>query len=557
MFWNKQCKNCINCGERVVITPDDQDFYQLMDVPEPTHCYLCRMQRRLSYRNESFLYHRKCDLTGKQIISAFSVNKPFPVYDLDAWWSENSDSLCYGRNFDFEKPFFDQFFALRDQVPRLCLQQQRPMTNSSYCHGASRNKNCYLTFCANMCEDCYYGNWLNRCRDCVDNTNINECELMYECVGCRECYNLRFCWDCNHCSDSYFLRNCQGCKNCFACTNQAEKQYMVMNEQLTKEQYERFLKDAKLTKYSKLSQYKEKMEDFLQKTYVKYFSGTKLENSMGNYLKNCKNAYMSFECDNCEDVRYGLCLNHVKTSADYSYWGENAERIHECQGCGYDLFNLRFCNLCWSGCSNLTYCDHCFACKECFGCVGLKKQEYCILNKKYSKEEYFDLKNKIIAHMKRTGEWGEFFPVNRSVHAYNETPAYEQMPLSKEEVLKKGWQWQDEEEKKNKYMGPKVEIPDDIHDVDASISEKIFLCESSEKPYKIIPQELKFYQRMGIPIPRKSPNERHNDRFKKRNRRRFYDQKCQNCGINIMTTYEPKRQEIIYCEKCYLEKVYG
>jgi len=166
-------------SDNIKVTNKDFEFYKEMQVPPPTLCSFCRMIRRLSWRTERFLYHRTCDLTGKQIISAFSPEPAqnrkypkFPVYDLDAWWSDKWDPLSYGQDYDFSRPFFDQFFELQSKVPRAALQQQKPMENSTYCNAASHNKNCYLMFSSNRSEDCYYGSWVNSCRDCIDNTNL-------------------------------------------------------------------------------------------------------------------------------------------------------------------------------------------------------------------------------------------------------------------------------------------------------------------------------------------------------------------------------------------------
>src|SRR3989338_9885653 len=105
--------NCRQCQSSFEIFPEDRRFYDMMQVPEPTLCYICRMQRRLSFRSERFLYHRKCDLSGKQIISSYSSDKPFPVYENDEWWSDKWDPLSYCRDFDFNRPFFEQFRDLR------------------------------------------------------------------------------------------------------------------------------------------------------------------------------------------------------------------------------------------------------------------------------------------------------------------------------------------------------------------------------------------------------------------------------------------------------------
>ena len=88
------------------------------------------------------------------------------------------------------------------------------------------------------------------------------------------------------------------------------------------------------------------------------------------------------------------------------------------------------------------------------------------------------------------------------------------------------------------------------------ICQKILLCKITGKPYKIIPQELKFYKDMGIPIPRICPDQRHKERMTLRNPRKLWARKCMKCQKDIQTTYAPERPEIVYCEECYLASVY-
>ena len=530
----------------------------MMDVPEPTRCYFCRMIRRISYRNEHHLYHRKCDFSGKNIISAFSPDKTFPVYDIDVWWSDKWDPLSFGREFDFGKPFFDQFFELRGQVPRLALQQQKPMVNSDYCHCASRNRNCYLVFSSNRCEDCYHGTWINESKNCVDNLNLLKCELCYECVGCRECYNSMFCLDSVNCRDSFFLRNCMGCSNCFGCSNLHQKSYMLFNEQKPKDEFEEFIAEFNTKSFAAVRSMLEKMGAKLSGITVKENHAVNAHGCFGDYLRNCKNAYYCFECDDAEDIRYCMCIETANNCADYSYWGRNAERIYECQACGNDVFNLRFCNICWDGCRDLTYCDHCFSSENCFGCIGLKKNKYCILNKQYSKDEYSELAARIIEHMKKHNEFGEFFPMNKSNFAYNESLAIEHMPLSREQAGKLGLSWKDDIDEK-----PKVEkiipaelLPDSIDDIPDDILNWAIECEATKRPFRIVKQELEFYRRMKLPIPHFHPDERHRRRMALRNPRRLWKRPCMKCGKEMETTYAPDRQEIVYCERCYLAEVY-
>jgi len=157
--------------------------------------------------------------------------------------------------------------------------------------------------------------------------------------------------------------------------------------------------------------------------------------------------------------------------------------------------------------------------------------------------------------MKKTGEWGEFFPAKNAPYAYNETMAHEDIPLTREEVLERGWKWKDDIAEKN-YKGPIYDIPDNIKDVEDDITKHILLSEPSKIPYKVVPQELAYYREQTIPIPRLTPDERHWERLKKRNPRMLWDRKCVKCGLAIRTSYSPERPEKVYCEKCYLTEVY-
>lgn len=190
---------------------------------------------------------------------------------------------------------------------------------------------------------------------------------------------------------------------------------------------------------------------------------------------------------------------------------------------------------------------------DLFGCCNLKKAQYCILNKQYSKKDYFDLRARIVKHMEKTGEWGEFFPMKYSPFAYNETVAHDYFPMTHEEVLSQGLKWI-EEEKKDIKTGEK--FPDSIHDVSDDILNKSFVCEKTGRPFKINDIELKFYKRMGIPVPHFAQETRNEMRLSMQNPHKTWKRKCMKCGDDIKTSYAPERKEIVYCEKCYMEEIY-
>ncbi len=555
----------MQCGQSFEITNDDLAFYEKIspvingtryDIPSPTLCPNCRMQRRLAYRNERALYHRKCDLTGKQIISMYPPDAPFPVYEIREWHTDKWDPLQYGRDVDFTHSFQEQFLALRTEVPRMSLVREGDIINADYCNRVSYAKNCYLLFSSSFNEDCYYGTRVEDSRDCVDCLYVHQSERCYECVDCHNCYGAAWLQGCHNCSDSFFLKGCTGCKHCLFCTNIVQKEYCIFNKQYTKEEYERQLKDTLLSHRSMVEGLKEKFSTLASSMIVKSITGTDNERSTGDYLDHSKNAFATYDCREVEDVRYAQSLTKAKDCMDYSFWGRDVELIYETHACGLNCQRILFCNECWEGCNDLLYCDSCIGSSSLFGCTGLRHKKYCILNKQYSKEEYERLVPKIIEHMRAAREWGEPLPITASPFAYNETAAQDYFPLTKEDVIEREWRWYEETNGGENYLGPTIDISDDIANVDDTICTKILMCETTGKPYKIIPQELKFYRQAGLPIPRKCPDQRHTERMAKRNPRKLWDRACAKCKKATQTTYAPERTEIVYCEECYLQTVY-
>ena len=225
----------------------------------------------------------------------------------------------------------------------------------------------------------------------------------------------------------------------------------------------------------------------------------------------------------------------------------------------------------------MLYSDNCLNnSRNCFGCIGLKNNdEYCILNKQYTKEEYETLVPKIIEHMMKTGEWGEFFPSSMSPFGYNETVAMEYYPISPpltppyqgggEEVppltrgrLGGGFNWSTYESPPPKVdkVIPADKLPSNIEDIPDDILNWAIECEVTKKPFRIIQQELGFYRKHHLPIPRRHPDQRHLDRMQLRNPRKLYERTCDKCHKQIQTTYAPERPEIVYCETCYNKEVY-
>jgi len=550
-------KSCSQCSSAFTITQDDQNLLGIFQVPAPAMCPDCRLQRRLCERNTRCLYYRKCDLSGKQIISQYNPECPFPVYGIEEWMSDQWDGLSYGRTFDFSRSFFEQFHDLLKVVPHLSLfNTPGTMENSDFNNCTGYLKNCYLLSESDYCEDCYFSNLLKKSRDVVDCSMCYGCERCYECIDCIDCHSLLFSQDCHNCSESYFLVNCHSCKDCIGCINQRNKQYMIANVQYSKEEYAEKRRELRLDTRSGLRV----LAEFCRAAHLKHpfraLIRERTENCTGDRLYDCKNAHLCFDCKDIEDCRYCQRLSLTcKTCMDFNSWGQNSELVYQCSATGDRAYDSKFCSTCITV-ANCEYCFECFHCTDCFGCVGLKQKRFCIFNVQYDQESYKKMRGEIIAHMLKTGEYGEFFPMSLCAFSYNETFAPDLFPMMKKDVLARGWKWHEEAQTEKRYMGAHVVLPEKSSEVPDDITKQILICKSSGKAYKIIPQELRFYRSMNIPLPELCPDERHVRRISKRNLYKLWKRQCAKCKKEIETTYAPDRPEIVFCEDCYLKEVY-
>ena len=563
---NNAIKNCKNCQKNFTIEAEDFNFYEKIKVPPPTWCPRCRQQRRYAWRNERTLYRRDCDLCGKSTVTVYSSNKPYKVYCNECWWGDGWDPASYGRDFDFTKTFFEQFSQLQHEVPRMALLNKRSV-NSEYTNHSGDNKNTFLSFVAFDDENVMYSNWVQKSRDCMDCAYIREKgERLYEVIDTRTSYQCQYSLFLKDCSNCFYCYDCKGCNECFMSSNQRGKSYIFKNKQCTREEYLKNMKDYEFSSFATREGLIQEFKGLLNNAIHRYVFSERNVNSCGSLLYDCKNISKSFEADNCEDCKYVYGATYVKDSMDIYHIGLNTtELCYELQGCTRTS-NCQFCHLCYDN-MNVMYSDTCQNGQNLFGCVSVKKGEYMIFNKKYFKKDYEALKEKIIEHMKKTGEYGEFFPPEIAPVYYNETQGNLYIPMTKEEVLAKGWHWEDNVPGtfgKETLSG--ISIPDKIQDIPDSYLNEIFSCINCSKNYNITKNELLFYRKENVPFPRECPSCRYKRRFDLRPKRDLWHRTCMcdkkhvshkgKCKVEFETCYPPDNKAIVYCEDCYNKEVY-
>ncbi len=546
---------CQNCKNNFVIEPEDFNFYEKMQVPPPTFCPDCRYQRRLSIRNERVFYYRNCDSCNGRIISYYHPEKRQSVWCPSCWWSDKFDPIKYGRDFDFSRSFFEQFKEMYRDVPTLSLDIVN-CKDSEYVSYCGDDNYCYFDIAGERNEYCYFCKFVKYSKDCIDCSFVYNSELNYECVNCHKIYGSVFLNKCTDCSSSSFLYDCKGCTDCFGCWNLRNKSYHIFNQPYAREEYQKIMSNFNKKSYSALENLKEEFKEKSKNAIVKFANLVNSPKCTGDDLFNCKNVKESFDVSNAENSKHLCDVLDAKEcyDLDFSLYKPS-----------FDIELISTLNLGNSGFSSAShysndiwYSDKCNNSAELFGCIGLNKKKYCILNKQYSKEQYFALKNRIIEHMKKTDEWGKFFPIGTSNFGYNETVAQEYFPLTKEECEKQSLPWWDKiTSTSGKETINRELLADNINDVTEEIVKEVLACACGGN-YKIVPYELNLYKKLSMPLPRECPNCRHNRRNLTAGIRKLWHRKCakNGCENEFETSYAPDRPEIVYCEKCYQQEIY-
>ena len=572
-----ETKTCQNCKKEFVIGEDDFNYYGKIKVPAPSWCPECRLQRRLSFRNERAMYSRPCGLCGTGTISLYDEEKGIVNYCSECWWSDKWNTTDFGMEYDFSKPFFEQYKELMRKVPHQNLVvSYKTLENTNFTNMNHYLKNCYYIFNADYDESCMFGEELEHCTECIDTTMAEKTQIAYESVNCNKCYDIYYSVDCESSHDVWFSKNLVGCSNCIGCVNLRNQQYYIFNEKYSTEDYEKKLEELNLGLYSTIKDLEKKAQELWLLYPNKYMHGIQNLKSAGDYVYNSKYVQDSFIVKESEYCKHCMWLINKgnKECYDFTQFGENTERVYEALVCGNNVNEIiggvnviesreiNYSMFCFNNCSNL------------FGCVGMRSKKYCILNKQYTKEEYEELVPKIIEHMKtmpyvdkkgRTYVYGDFFPTEISQFSYNETSAQEFFPLTEEEALNLGFSWKEPKERNYKITIKPEDLPDDIKEVKEDITSQIVGCEHEGKckeqcttAFKITASELQFYKAHSLPLPRLCPNCRHYQRVLKRNPNKLWHRSCmkEGCENEFETSYSPDRKEIIYCEKCYQQEVY-
>ena len=561
-------KTCKVSGEPFAIFQSDVEMLDKLSpiigerrypLPIPTLCPSQRQRLHHAQINQIHLFKQICSGTWETIVTNSHPNSPTKVMSQKYFWSDEYDPLLYWRDYDNSKSFLDQIHQLDLDIPKMALFTDYTRdVNSAYTNYAGLNKNCYLMFDTDSCEDCYYWYGVTTAKYAVDCYRSFDLEHCYEIIDSHKCFQCQYLINCESCTDSLYLRNCVNCKNCILCNNLVGQSYMIRNRKVSKEVFEE-LKQQLHKRSARDEMHQEFMnswKNFPQKNMI----GSQNQNGYGNCVVNSKNARICFDSRSMEDERY--CSQMFMESKDCFDCDEcgDCRLVYNCNNLWYHSYKVGMSHQCLNELRDIWYCKMSFYCSNSFGCIGLKRNEYCILNKQYTKEEYEKLVPQIIEKMIEDGERGNFFPIKDSLAPYNLSMAQERDPLTKEEAQAQ-WFWREDKEipiniSDDLQRLPASELPEEIKDITDDVLSKAIVCSVSGKVYRITSSELAFYRKHNIPIPNKHFEIRHSERTRQRPPRALYLRTCDNCSSEMLSVYPKQSEYKVFCEACYNKEVY-
>lgn len=392
-------------------------------------------------------------------------------------------------------------------------------------------KDCYLTSASERSEKCYYWNLIQDSNNIVDWSFIYNCSHIYNSINCHNCFNSTYLLNCKDCSDCTACYNLIGCSFCYQCYDLHNQKYCINNIQYSKEEYlQQLWKIEKKMDLSILSQ-------FVNQSNHSIYEGFNNEHTSWKYINNSHNIHDGFDIEKWENISYSQIVVDGENLYDCTNVYIENEMSLEIMSALTSKFNI-FSGFVYN-CNNCLYSLNLNDSNNCFGCDGLRNKSYCIFNKQYTKEEYEIQVAKIISHMIETKERWEFFHPSLSPFGYNETVAQEYFPLDRvgtqivasvdntssrtyEHTSLQAIHLENFWYHRSDYQSPQVtadkiiegkELPTTIDEVSDDILKTAIKCEITGKLFRIIPQELTFYRKHYLPLPRRHPDQRHLDRL--------------------------------------------
>ncbi|NUJ98003.1 hypothetical protein HGA92_04430 [Candidatus Gracilibacteria bacterium] len=465
---------------------------------------------------------------NQNLISRFPPTTRSNIISTKQFEQERESLTHYGRDYDFEKDFFENIALLKKEIPFPNLMDYGGTEKCEYADITYNTKNVYLSFNSVWDnENIYYTlGTKGNCHNVFNGVHIwDNSSNIYSSASIIKSYNIFFSDFIINSNNIWMSRNLIGCEECIFCEDLENQKYCIENKSYEKEIY--------FNKKKEILRNKKNLGKIKSEKYGKNFGSSSISGSFIIDSENIINGVKVYQVkegrnliltgsEKGDERMYDVCVGGSGVSYDYAgaCSSGTAQNIYICDSIGMS--------------SNIYYSLNISDCSFCLGCIGLKNKSFCIFNKQYSKEEWYELADKIFASMEKDGILGDFFPGSLNPFYFNDTMAYLiDDSFTKEEVGKEGFMWRDEKIKVDIPEGAEIvyaknppvlsDIPlikgdsqsgakagglNDYQGFDENGNWKInpeilkkVIIDNDGNYYKIVPMEYDFLMKYGLPLP--------------------------------------------------------
>jgi hypothetical protein len=348
------------------MTPLETKLRTFFDVPESDILPELRIRHLGAFWPHWSLHRRKCDLTGRDIVSIFRPECPYPVWHKDEWFKNANPPKA---QYDFNQKFFPQVEQLFKQCP-IAHHTGENNENCEYTDDAWHCKNCYLAHSLFKTENCRYTYRAYMEKDSLYNAFCYNCEKCIDCVQCHQCYQVVHSFDVKNCREISFCFDCRNCQNCLFCYNLRNKKYCIGNVQYTIESYEQERKKYDIKTFPGYKSAKNIFQKILEeKVYFRALYIEKSELAHGNYLEETRNVESAFCINKVEDLCNVTRGTMAKTCLD-CVSPYDTEKQYMCTAVQLKCYDVR-CSFQLTETRLTDYSAYSAQLENCFGCCGL------------------------------------------------------------------------------------------------------------------------------------------------------------------------------------------
>lgn len=243
-FWSSNLENCFYCYESrknrfcgdCVFCEDCELCYQCIDCVK---CYNSDYAQDCKQCTDCAYCHY-CIGCNDCFGCAGLRRKSFHIFNQPYSETEYKEKIAEIKTWPKDK-IQREMEKVQLTTPRVFMHQ----TDNENCFGdyLLHSKNCFWCFDSYLCEDSMYifnANLERGTKDCLDCGPIAN--------TFERCYDIAFCgymFDCIHCYWCDYLHDCQWCINtwdsnhCFGCVYIKNKEYLFLNNPISKAEYEK------------------------------------------------------------------------------------------------------------------------------------------------------------------------------------------------------------------------------------------------------------------------------------------------------------------------------